>query len=285
MGILINGKQIAEDINKQTARAVKALKKRGFTPKLAVIFVGNDKPSATYIRKKQEAAEQVGLDFVIYRFPTSVSKKELTKKIIAIQKNKNIVGLIIQLPIPERLYVPEVLNAVSPNIDVDCLTDTNVGKLVMGTSWLTPPTPTAVMEVLKNIKIDLKGKNVTIVGTGALVGRPLAIMMMNAGASVITCNSRTNNTKEKCLEADIVVTAVGKKDLLRGDMIRPGTIVIDTGIAFDQGKMYGDVNRKEIQEKSSYLTPTPGGIGPITVSLLLRNTLICAKRRQKEIYI
>lgn len=283
MGILINGKQIADSINKQTARAVKALKSRGFTPKLAVIFVGHDKPSATYIRKKQEAAEQVGIEFVMHHFPASVTKDELIRAINKIQKNKMVSGLIIQLPLPERLYVPEVLNAVSPNIDVDCLTDTNTGKLVMGTSWLTPPTPTAVIEVLQNIKVNLKGKNVTIVGTGALVGRPLAIMMMNAGASVITCNSRTNNTKEKCLEADIVVMAVGKKDLLRGDMIRPGTIVIDTGIAFEQGKMYGDVNRKEIQEKSSYLTPTPGGIGPITVSLLLKNTLICAKRRQKEI--
>ncbi len=283
MGILINGKKIAEDINKQTARAVKALKKGGFTPKLAVIFVGSHKPSATYIRKKQEAAEQVGMDFIMYHFPNSVPKTELAKKIKEIQKNKKIVGMIVQLPLPERLYTPDVLNAINPEIDVDCLTDTNTGKLVMGTSWLTPPTPTAVMEVLKNIKINLKGKNITIVGTGALVGRPLAIMMMNAGASVITCNSRTNNTKEKCLEADIVVMAVGKKDLLRGDMIRPGTIVIDTGIAFEQGKMYGDANRLEILEKCSYLTPTPGGIGPITVALLLRNTVICAKRRQKQI--
>lgn len=283
MGILINGKQIASVINQQTARKIKILRLRGFLPKLAVIFVGNDKPSATYIRKKQEAAEQVGIDFVIHHFPASITKNELIKKIITIQKDKKIAGLIIQLPLPERLYVPEVLNAVNPNIDVDCLTDINVGKLVMGTSWLTPPTPTAVLEVLRSIKIDLLGKNVTIVGTGALVGRPLAIMMANAGASVITCNSRTNNTKEKCLEADIVITAVGKKDLLRGNMIRPNTIVIDTGIAFKKGKMYGDVNRTEVMKKSSYLTPTPGGIGPITVALLLHNTLLCAQRRQKEL--
>jgi methylenetetrahydrofolate dehydrogenase (NADP+)/methenyltetrahydrofolate cyclohydrolase len=285
MGILINGKQIAKDINQQTADAVKALKRRGFIPKLAVIFVGNHKPSATYIRKKQEMAEYVGMEFIIHNFPASVAKTELIKKIKELQKNKKISGVIVQLPLPERLYTPDVLNAINPELDVDCLTDTNSGKLVMGTSWLTPPTPTAVMEVLKNIKIDLKGKNVTIVGTGALVGRPLAIMMMNAGASVITCNSRTNNTKEKCLEADIVVTAVGKKDLLRGDMIQPDTVVIDTGIAFANRKMYGDANRSEILEKCSYLTPTPGGIGPITVALLLRNTLICAKRRKKQISI
>jgi len=282
MGILINGKQLAAEINKKTARAVRVLKQRDFIPKLAVIFVGNDKPSATYIQKKQEAAEQVGIDFAIHRFPASISKKELIKKINTIQKDKKTVGLIIQLPLPERLYTPEVLNAINPEIDVDCLTDTNSGKLVMGTSWLTPPTPTAVLEVLKSIKINLHGKNVTIVGTGALVGRPLAIMMANAGASVITCNKRTNNTKEKCLEADIVVAAVGKKDLIRGDMIRPNTIVIDTGIAFEKGKMYGDVNRAEVIKKCSYLTPTPGGIGPITVALLLHNTLLCAKRHQKK---
>ena len=151
----------------------------------------------------------------------------------------------------------------------------------MGTSWITPPTPTAVLEVLKNIKVGLKGKNVTIVGTGALVGRPLAIMLANAGASVTTCNKNTTNTKEKCLAADIIVTAVGKKDLLRGDMVRPGAIVIDTGIAFEKGKMYGDANRAEVVEKCSYLTPTPGGIGPITVALLLRNTLLCAARSRK----
>lgn len=279
MGILINGKQLAVDINKQTARAVKIIKKRGHTPKLAVVFVGNDKPSATYIRKKQEAAEQVGMDFVLYHFPASVAKTELIKKIKDIQKNKKISGLIVQIPLPERLYTPDVLNAINPELDVDCLTDANTGKLVMGTSWIAPPTPAAVMEVLKSIKADLKGKNVTIVGTGALVGRPLSIIMMNAGASVTTCNSHTKNIKEKCLSADIIITAVGKKDLLRGDMVKSGTIVIDTGIAFENNKMFGDANRAEVLEKCSYLTPTPGGIGPITVSLLLRNTLICAKRR------
>jgi len=280
MGILIDGKKIAAAINKKTATEITKLKKRGLKPKLAVVFVGNHKPSATYIQRKKEAAEKVGIEFAIHRFPTSISKNKLTEEIKNIQEDKNICGLIIQLPLPERLYSSEVLNAVNPDIDVDCLTDTNVGKLVMGTGYILPPTPNAVLEVLKHLKIKLKGKNVTIVGTGALVGRPLAIMMANAGSSVITCNSRTNNTKEKCLESEIVVTAVGKKNLLRGDMIKNKTVVIDTGIAFDNGKMCGDANREEILKKCSYLTPTPGGIGPITVALLLRNTLLCALRRK-----
>lgn len=279
MGILINGKQIAAEINKKTAQEIKKTTKAGYKPKLAVVYVGNDKPSATYIRKKQEAAEQSGIDFVLHQFPKSVSKQELVKKIKSIQKDKKLSGLIVQLPLPEKLYTTDVLNAVNPELDVDCLTDVNVGKLVMGTNWIAPPTPTAVIEVLKNIKADLKGKNVTIVGTGALIGKPLAIMLMNAGATVTTCNKQTKNIKEKCLTADIIVTAVGKKDLLRGNMVKKGAIVIDTGIAFENNKMYGDANRAEVVQKALYLTPTPGGVGPITVSLLLRNVMICAKRR------
>jgi len=278
MGTLINGKQIAAEINKKTAQEIKKMIKTGYKPKLAVVYVGNDKPSATYIRKKQEAAEQVGIDFVLYQFPQSISKKELVEKIKNIQKDKKLSGLIVQLPLPEKLYTTDVLNAIDPELDVDCLTDANVGKLVMGTNWIAPPTPAAVMEVLKNIKTDLKGKTVTIVGTGALVGKPLAIMMMNAGATVTTCNRQTKDTKARCLTADIIVTAVGKKDLLRGNMVKKGAVVIDTGIVFENGKMYGDANRLEVVKKASYLTPTPGGIGPITVSLLLRNAALCAKR-------
>ena len=278
MGTLINGKQIAAEINKKTTQEIKKMIKTGYKPKLAVVYVGNDKPSATYIRKKQEAAEQVGIDFVLYQFPQSISKKELVEKIKNIQKDKKLSGLIVQLPLPEKLYTTDVLNAIDPELDVDCLTDANVGKLVMGTNWIAPPTPAAVMEVLKDIKTDLKGKTVTIVGTGALVGKPLAIMMMNAGATVTTCNKQTKDTKAYCLTADIIVAAVGKKDLLRGNMVKKGAIVIDTGIVFENGKMYGDANRLEVVKKASYLTPTPGGIGPITVSLLLRNAALCAKR-------
>ena len=152
----------------------------------------------------------------------------------------------------------------------------------MNTHHTTPPTPGAVITILEELAVELRGKNVTIIGTGALVGKPLAIILMNKGASVTTCNSKTKNIKEKCLAADIIVTGVGKKDLLRDDMVSAGAIVIDTGIAFENGKVYGDVNVAEVAEKAAFVTPTPGGVGPITVALLLWNTVLCAEKKNQE---
>lgn len=272
----IDGKSIAEKILVQTEKRVKNLKKRGIAPRLAVVLVGNDKPSETYVRKKAEAAKRVGIDFALHRFPLSIKKNDLIAEIKTIQKRKKLSGMIIQLPLPERLYVPEVMNAVDPRIDVDCLTNENIGKLVMNTQTIVPPTPGAVMSILDTLKIDVAGKNVTIVGMGALVGKPLAIMMANARASVTTCNSATKNIEKKCRAADILISGVGKKNLIRGDMIRRGAIVIDTGISFEGG-MHGDVNMDEVMRKAGYVTPTPGGVGPITVARLLWNTALCAE--------
>ncbi len=282
MGQLIDGKAIAEKIRGQIALDVKKLKKKNIKPKLGVVLVGSDKPSQTYVGKKQQAAEAAGIGFVLKKFPATVNKNKLIADIKKLQKNEKLSGLIIQLPLPEKLYTSEVLNAVNSSIDVDCLTDTNIGKLVMRTNYIYPPTPYAVMTILKELNFEVAGKNITIVGMGSLVGKPLAIILSNFGASVITCNSRTKDTKEKCLMADVIVTGVGKKDLLRGDMVKPGAIIIDTGIVFENGKMYGDANREEILPKSSYFTPTPGGVGPITVALLLQNTVLCAKHNSKK---
>lgn len=276
--MLINGKQIAEKVNQRTAELVAILKKKNIIPKLAVILVGEDKPSQTYVRKKGESAKKTGFDFTLYELPKNIKQDELIKKIKKIQQDKKLTGLIVQLPLPEHLYATEVLNAIKPEIDVDCLTDVNLGKLVMKTNYIVPPTPGAVMSILHDLNVDLIGKNITIIGAGALVGKPLAIMMMNERASVTTCNSKTKDTKEKCLQADIIVTGVGKKDLLRGDMVKKDAIVIDTGVDFESGKMYGDVNVEEVLKKASFVTPTPGGVGPITVARLLLNTAICAEK-------
>ena len=198
-----------------------------------------------------------------------------------IQAKNKLTGLIIQLPLPEKLYCGDVLNAVSTDIDVDCLTDANIGKLVMRSNVIYPPTPASVMEIIKTIELEVAGKNITLVGTGSLVGKPLAIMLMNEGASVTTCNSRTQNIRQKTLNADIIVTGVGRKDLLRGDMIKRGAVVIDTGICFENGKMYGDCNREEMIKKASDYSPTPGGVGPVTVTKLLENVISCAERMGK----
>ncbi len=282
MGQLIDGKAIAEKIRTSSALEVKKLKKKNIKPKLGVVLVGNDLPSQTYVNKKQQAAETAGISFILKKFPASVSKIKLIDEIKKLQKKEKLSGLIIQLPLPNKLYTSEVINAVDPKIDVDCLTDTNIGKLVMKTSYIFPPTPYAVITILKELNFNISGKNITIVGMGALVGKPLAIILSNEGASVITCNSRTRDIKEKCLMADVIVTGVGKKDLLRGDMVKTGAIVIDTGIVFENGKMFGDANKDEVLSKASFFTPTPGGVGPITVALLLQNTVLCAKRNAKK---
>lgn len=276
--MIIDGKKISQEILTELEAKVFSLKRKGITPKLAVLLVGNHKPSQTYVDKKAEAAKKIGMDFELHKLPAKISKKGIISEIEKIQQDKKISGLIVQLPLPEPLYTDEVLNAIQPKYDVDCLTHANLGKLVMGSVELLPPTPGAVMAILENLNVDIAGKNITILGTGALVGKPLAIMLMNLGASVTTCNSSTNNTKEKCLQADIIVSAVGKKDLVRGDMVKEGAIVIDSGVDFVNNQMFGDVNFEEVRKKASSVTPTPGGVGPITVARLLWNTIFCAEK-------
>jgi len=283
MTYIIDGKKIATKIEKEAAKQASLFNAKKITPKLAVILVGDHKPSITYINRKRQAAERVGADFTLHQFPKNIAKQDLINAITDIQKDPALTGLIIQLPLPERLYNSDVLNTINPAIDVDCLTDTNIGKLVMKTNVIEPPTPWAVIKTLKEIKRKLAGKNITIVGAGALVGKPLAIMLVNELASVTTCNSYTKNLKKKCLEADIIISAVGKKNLITADMIKKGTIVIDTGIVYVDGKMNGDVDFIPVSKKASFITPTPGGIGPITVAKLLLNTVICAKKNNKVV--
>lgn len=278
MGKLIDGKAIADKIHDETTQKVTKLKARGITPFLGVVLVGDNAASQMYDRMKGSAAERAGIKFLLHKLPATITAVALVQEIHTIQRQNKLTGLIIQLPLPEHLYTPSVLNAIDPKIDVDFLTDTNMGKLIMNTSKLLPPTPGAVIAILKELKIDMSGKNITIVGMGSLVGKPLSIMMVNGGASVTTVNSRTQNVSTKCLGADILISGVGKKDLIRGDMLKPGAIVIDAGICFENHKVFGDVNVAEALEVASLVTPTPGGVGPITVALLLHNTVACAEK-------
>lgn len=280
--MLIDGRHIADVLLKKTAAEVTVLKQLGVVPKLAVVLVGNDKPSQKYVKMKKDAAERVGIDFDLVHLPADIDKKTIISTIKTLQADLTLSGLMIQLPLPEPLFTTDVLNVIDPDKDVECLTDVNLGKLVMKTNNLTPPTAGSVMHILDELQVDLKGKNVTIMGTGVLVGKPLAIMMMNKEASVTTCNVYTKNIKEKCLEADIIITGVGKKDILRGDMVKPSAIVIDTGISFEGNKVYGDVHMEEVAPIASHITPTPGGVGPVTVSHLLWNTVLCAKMKRQK---
>ncbi len=279
--MLIDGHALADEILAKTKRKATQLKKKKITPHLGVVFVGSDSRSGVYIRKKGEAAEAVGIKFSLFQFNEKIKEKKLIEEIAHIQKTQKLTGLIVQLPLPEHLYTPHILNAIDPKIDVDCLTHENLGKLMMKWGELFPPTPDACMECIKSLGVELPGKNVVIVGAGALVGKPLSIMLMNERATVTTCNSATKNFKKLCKEADIIITGVGKKDIIRGNMVKKGAVIIDAGICFDQGKIYGDVNVKEVEKKALAVTPTPGGVGPITVAKLLWNTVLCAERMKK----
>lgn len=278
--MIIDGKKIAQKIEAQVKKEVAKLKKKNITPKLAIIFASDDKASKTYIKRKKEACERVGIDFELFQFSKNISETKLIENIKKIQTDKKVSGLVIQLPLVKKLNTPKILNSVNPDIDVDCLSDHHLGNIVMKTDYILPPTPEAVLVILKELKINLKEKNIVIVGAGSLVGKPLSIILLNKQATITVCNEYTQNLKKKTLEADILISAVGKRNLITTDMVKKDAIVIDTGICFENKKMYGDVDFEKVNKKASYITPTPGGVGPITVSLLLKNTLTCCKKKQ-----
>ncbi|MFB6181421.1 MAG: bifunctional 5,10-methylenetetrahydrofolate dehydrogenase/5,10-methenyltetrahydrofolate cyclohydrolase [Candidatus Magasanikbacteria bacterium] len=272
---IIKGEKIAKEIEDKTKKKVEALAEKEVVPKLGVVYIGDNQSSQTYINKKRDKANELGIEFEVFSFPSEVTKKEIKQELKEIQ-NGDLDGLIVQLPVPNRLY-PDILDLVKPDLDVDCLTSENLGKLVKHNSNFVPPTAGAIMEVLKQTGTELKGKNITVVGTGILVGKPTAIILMNKEATVTTCNEFTKNLKQKCLQADIIISGVGKKHLINEEMISEGTTIVDAGIDYDQGKAYGDVKKDEIKQKADFITPTPGGIGPITVSKLLENVALAAE--------
>lgn len=287
MTIIVDGNKIASQILQKLVQQVKILKKKKINPCLGVILVGQDKPSRTYIRKKKEACQLVGIDFVLKKYSARISTKKLINELKKIQNLKKLSGLIIQLPLPRHINTNEVLQYLDPQIDVDCLTETNLGKLISGSYQMEPPTPGAILEILRYYKVDLVGKRVVLIGAGSLIGRPLANLLFLQQATVTVCNKTTKNIKKITREADILISGVGKYNLIRGSMVKKGVKIIDAGVSFHRGKMYGDINFKEIKKKASLITPMPGGVGPITVAKLLENVVKNAeyiyKKKEKKI--
>jgi methylenetetrahydrofolate dehydrogenase (NADP+)/methenyltetrahydrofolate cyclohydrolase len=276
--VIVDGKKIANQIFNRLQGEVSVLKQQGINPKLGVFLIGNDKPSHTYVNKKKEACEEIGVEFLLKEYKENITGEELMDAIENAQKNENLTGLIVQLPLPKHIHAGRVIKHIKPEIDVDCLTNTNLGKLVIGDYCIEPPTPGAILEILKYYDIELKGKNVVLMGTGTLIGRPLANLLFHQKATVITCNSFTKNQAEFTKKADIIISGVGKHNLITGDMIKKGAVVIDAGVCFENGKMYGDINFEEVLKKASLVTPTPGGVGPLTVAKLIENTVKSARR-------
>jgi methylenetetrahydrofolate dehydrogenase (NADP+)/methenyltetrahydrofolate cyclohydrolase len=275
MHTLIDGRALARELHEQTKQLVTENVAAGKQPKLGVILIGDDKPSETYVNIKRKKAEDLGIAFELHRYPSTIHYEEISKELQRIQEDQSLTGLIVQLPIPEQFY-PSLINEIKPELDVDCLTYTNIGKIVMHTNDIMPPTPGAVMTILESLGVNLVGKNICIVGAGVLVGKPLAIMLMNQEATVTTVNKHTPNIADYTREADILVSGVGVKHLITADMVKPGAIVIDAGVDFEAGNMFGDVDVDDVKVVANYVTPTPGGVGPLTVAILLRNVALRA---------
>ena len=275
---LISGKEISLSVKKRVAEEVKDLKKNGIEPCLAVILVGDDPASKVYVNNKKKACEFCGIRSLEYLLPADASQEELNSLVEKLNSDESVNGILCQLPLPSHLDEKEVLNLIKPEKDVDAFHPENVGHIMIGDFNFLPCTPAGIMEMLKYENIGLDGKNCVIIGRSNIVGKPMAMLMLKENATVTVCHSHTKNLKEVVARADVVVAAVGKAKFVTADMIKDGAVIIDVGInRCEDGKLYGDVDFEACKEKASYITPVPGGVGPMTIATLMQNTVTAAK--------
>lgn len=277
-GQKIDGILVASSVKERVKAAVKELQTQGITPCLATVLVGDDPASATYVRNKQKACAEVGITTKYHKLLASFSQNEMNSLVDLLNNDSTVHGILIQLPLPRQLNEFATTSRISPLKDVDGLTPYNIGLLVSGKALLKPCTPSGIIELFDYYKINLQGKNVVIINRSNLVGKPLYSLMLEKNATVTTCHSKTTNLKEYCLAADVIVTAIGDrtKFVLTEDMVKNDSIVIDVGTARMDGKLVGDVDYDNVIKKASYVTPVPGGVGPMTIAMLLKNTVTAA---------
>jgi len=277
-GQKIDGIQVANSVKERVKAAVEELKKEKIEPCLATILVGDDSASASYVSSKQKDCAEVGILTKDHRLPGTFSQQEMNSLLDLLNNDNTVHGILVQLPLPQQLDEFATVNKISPIKDVDGLTPYNMGLLVSGRALLKPCTPSGIMELLDFYNIDISGKNAVIINRSNLVGKPLYHLMLEKNATVTTCHSKTKNLKEICLDADIIVSAVGNRSrfTLTADMVKEGAIVIDVGTSRQDGKLVGDVDYDNIIKKASYATPVPGGVGPMTRAMLLKNTVTSA---------
>ena len=282
--ILLDGKALSEKIKEEVKIEVAQLvEEKQITPGLAVILVGNDAASATYVASKAKSCKNAGIYSVVHEMPESITQEELLETIQRMNENPKLDGILVQLPLPKHIDTTVVLEAIDPLKDVDGFHPYNVGRMVSNLDAFLPATPFGVMRMFQEYGIELSGKNVVVIGSSDIVGKPMASLLINAKATVTVCNSRTKDLKAHTLAADIVVIAVGVPLLLKADMVKDGAIVIDVGInRLDTGKLVGDADFESLKDKCSFLTPVPGGVGPMTIGMLLKNTIKAAKLREKR---
>lgn len=277
MATIINGKELAAKVRSNLKTEVEDLKKQGINPKLAVIMVGNDSASAVYVRNKSKACDEIGIAFEEFLLKEETTREELLGLIEELNKRDDVHGILLQSPIPKHLDIREAFNAIDYRKDVDGFHPVNVGKLAIGEDSFVSCTPAGVMKMLEEYGIEIQGKNAVVIGRSNIVGKPLAQLLLNANATVTTCHSKTQNIEEIASRADILVAALGRAKFVTGNMVKEGAVVIDVGInRNEEGKLVGDVNFEEVEPKASYITPVPGGVGPMTIAMLMTNVVRAA---------
>ncbi len=282
MATLLDGRAVSDSLLKKVANEVKSLREKSVTVKLVVIVVGEDPASAVYVKHKEKACEKTGIEGERISYPADISEEELLAKVKELNADKSVNGMIVQLPLPKHINEGKVIKSIDPRKDVDGFHACNVGKMFLSQDFedMAPCTAKGIIEILDYYDVDVSGMDVTVVGKSNIVGKPIAVMLMNRGATVTVCHSRTKDLKGNCERADMVIVAVGRAGLITTDMVKNDAIVIDVGInRLDDGKLVGDVDYNEVEKKASLITPVPGGVGPMTVACLLANTVTATKKQ------
>lgn len=283
MPTIIDGKAVAQSVRESVKAQVEELKSKGISTTLAVIIVGDDPASKVYVNNKKKACAEVGIISEEYALPADTTQDELLCLIKMLNDRSDVNGILCQLPVPKHIDESAIINAINPAKDVDAFHRSNVGAIMLGEYNFLPCTPAGIMELIKHYNIDVKGKNCVIIGRSNIVGKPMAMLMLHSDATVTVCHSKTKNLKEVVKSADIVVAAVGRPRFVTADMVKEGAVVIDVGINRDEnGKLCGDVDFENVKDKTSFITPVPGGVGPMTIATLMKNTVTSAKMRLEK---
>ena len=281
MAKIIDGKEVSAQVKEQVKEEAAQLKAAtGLQVGLAVVIVGNNPASRIYVNNKKKACEAVGFQSFEYALDEGTTQEELLELVEVLNENPQVNGILVQLPLPKQIDEKAIINAISPDKDVDAFHPSNVGRIMIGSYAFLPCTPAGVMELIASTGVSVSGKNCVVIGRTNIVGKPMAMLLLHQNGTVTICHSRTQNLKEICAQADILVAAVGKANFVTADMVKEGAVVIDVGMnRLDNGKLCGDVDFAAVEPKAGYITPVPGGVGPMTIAMLMRNTLTAAKQQ------
>lgn len=277
MATIISGKEVSAKVKNEVKAKTLELKNKGIEIGLAVVIVGDDPASRVYVNNKKKACEEVGFNSYEYALPAETTEAELLALVDKLNKDDKINGILVQLPVPKHINETAIINAISPDKDVDAFHPVNVGKIMIGDYAFLPCTPAGVMELIDSTGVEIAGKSCVVIGRSNIVGKPMSMLLLHRSGTVTICHSKTKNLKEICANADILVAAVGRPNFVTGDMVKEGAVVIDVGInRLENGKLCGDVNYEEAEKKAAFITPVPGGVGPMTIAMLMKNTLTSA---------